>query len=135
VHGEPRVEDAELGADDASNLRWIWVELRRARRNRHHDMNQKVARWDVRGIERPDNGDAVLRIISIKAELLVELADRRLLRRLTRLHLPAREGELPAVRSPLRALDQEYLAVEWVRLKARPIPALAAASERNRWDQ
>jgi hypothetical protein len=98
-------------------------------------MDEEVTRWDVGGIERPNKGDAVLRIISVKSELFMELTDRRLLWRLTRLHLSTREGELPAVRSSLRPLDEEHLAVERVGLKARAAPALSAAAERYGWDQ
>jgi len=131
VHREARVEDAELRAHDTGNLCGIWVELWRARCNRHHHMDQKIARWNVGGIKRADNRDAVLRIIRIKAELFVEFADRRLLRCLAGLHLSAREGELPAVRSTLRALDEEHLTVERVHLNTFASTVHAAGSERH----
>ena len=51
VHRESRIKDAEFGANNTRDLRWIWVELRRARRNRHHHVDQEVARWDVGGIK------------------------------------------------------------------------------------
>jgi hypothetical protein len=77
----------------------------------------------------------VLRIIRVKAELLVEFADRRLLRRLARFHLAARKGELAAVRSALCALDQEHLTVERVHLNALATAVYAASSECHWWNQ
>jgi hypothetical protein len=79
-------------------------------------MDQEVTRWDVGGIERPNKSDAVLRVICVKTEFFMQFADGRLLRCLAVLHLPARKGELPAVRAALRALDQEHLAVKRMRL-------------------
>jgi hypothetical protein len=79
-------------------------------------MDQEVARWDVGGIERPNDGDAVLWVICVKAELFMQFADGRLLRCLAALHLSAREGELPPMRAALRAFDQEHLAVKRMRL-------------------
>ena len=77
----------------------------------------------------------MLRIIGVKAELLVEFADRRLLGCLARLHLAAREGELAAVRPALRALDQEHLTVERVHLNALAATVYAAGPERHWWNQ
>jgi hypothetical protein len=98
-------------------------------------MDQEVARWDVGGIERPNDGDAVLRIICVKTELFMQFADGRLLRCLAVLHLPAREGELPPMRAALRAFDQEHLAVKRMRLQARPATPNRAAAECNRRNQ
>ena len=94
-------------------------------------MDEEVTRWDVGGIKRTDNCDAVLRIVSIKAELFMEFAERCLLRCLARLHLPAREGELTAVRPALRAFDQKYLEVERVHLNAFASTVHTAGSERH----
>ena len=73
----------------------------------------------------------MLWIIRVKAELLVEFADRCLLGRLAIFHLAAWEGELAAVRSALRALDQEHLTVERVHLNAFAATVYAAGSERH----
>jgi hypothetical protein len=77
----------------------------------------------------------VLRIISVKAELLVKFANRGLLGSFARLHLAAWKGELAAVRSSLRALDQEHLTVERVHLNALAATVHAASSERHWWNQ
>jgi hypothetical protein len=55
--------------------------------------------------------------------------------RLARFHLAAWEGELAAVRSALRALDQEHLTVERVHLNALSTTVYAAGSECHWWNQ
>jgi hypothetical protein len=77
----------------------------------------------------------VLWIIRVKAELLVEFADRRLLGCLAKLQLAAWEGELAAVRSSLRALDQEHLTVKRVHLNALAATVYTTGSERHWWNQ
>jgi len=51
MYGEAWIKDAEFGAYDTRDLRWIWMKLRRARCNRHHHVDQEVARWDIGGIQ------------------------------------------------------------------------------------
>jgi len=94
-------------------------------------MDQEVARRDVGGIERPNESDALLRVICVKAEFFMQFADGRLLRCLAVLHLPAWKRELPAVRATLCALDQEHLAVKRMRLQARPTTPNRATAECN----
>jgi hypothetical protein len=47
------------------------------------------------------------------------------------LHLPARKGELPAVRATLRALDQEHLEVKRMGLQALATTPNRAAAKCN----
>jgi len=77
----------------------------------------------------------VLWIIRIEAELLMEFANRGLLGSFARLHLAAWKGELAAVRSALRALDQEHLTVERVHLNALAATVYATGSECHWWNQ
>ena len=77
----------------------------------------------------------MLRIIGVEAELFVEFANRRLLGCLARFHLAAWEGELAAVRSPLRALDQEHLTVKRVHTHAFAATVYATGSECHWWNQ
>ena len=77
----------------------------------------------------------MLRVIGVKAELLVKFANRGLLGSFARLHLAAWKGELAAVRSSLRALDQEHLTVERVHLNALAATVHAAGSECHGWHQ
>jgi len=77
----------------------------------------------------------VLRVLGVKSELLVEFTGRRLLRRFIPLYLPPGEGDLPAVTAALRPLNQQHLAVKWVRINALATTSRAAAPERHRWHQ
>ena len=128
MHWQSWVEDAELSSDHPRHLRRVWVQRGRLWRDCHHHMDQEVARWDVGGIERPNDGDAVLRIICVKTELFMQFADGRLLRCLAVLHLPAREGELPAMRAALLPPDRPGISREvMTRTSSQAPPPLPPA--------
>jgi hypothetical protein len=88
------------------------------RRNSNEDLHKKVTRWHVRGIERADKTNVVLWIGGVKAELFMEFANRRLLRRFVPLEFTTRKSDLSAVATVLCALNQQHLAVVRMRINA-----------------
>ena len=79
VHLMSRIEEPKFGAERLGNLTWIWRDLWGLWRYGDKYLHQEVARWHVGGIKRADKTNVVLWIGGVKAELLMELADRSLL--------------------------------------------------------
>ena len=74
----------------------------------------------------------MLGIGRVKAELFVELADRRLFWRFVSLKFATWEGDLSAVTAALCPLDQQHLAVKRVRINTLATTGRAAAPECHR---
>ena len=110
------VKEAEFGTECFGDLARVGCDLRSLRRHRHEHLHQKVARGNIGGIERTNKANLMLWVGGMKPKLLVEFADRRLLRGLAPLELAAWKGDLSAVSAPLRAANQQHLAVEWMRV-------------------
>ena len=68
----------------------------------------------------------------MEAELFMELADGRLFWRFVPFELATWEGNLSAVAATLSALNQQHLAVKWVRVNALATTRWAAAPECHR---
>lgn len=77
----------------------------------------------------------MLGVCGMKAELFMKFTDRCLLRRFVPLEFAARKGDLSAVSAVLCPLDQQHLAVEWMRVNAVATSGWAATAERHRRHQ
>ena len=74
-----RIEEPKFGAERLGNLTWIWRDLWGLWRYGDKHLHEKVARGYVGGVERTNKANVVLWVGGVKAELLMELADRSLL--------------------------------------------------------
>jgi hypothetical protein len=73
------IKEAEFRAKCFSDLAWVGRDLRRLRRHGYEHLHKEVACWNIGGIERTNEANLVLRVCGMKAELLMKLADSRLL--------------------------------------------------------
>jgi len=95
-------------------------------------MDEKPTRRAICGIKVPDEFDLVPWVVDMHSQLLVELSNRGLFWRLSRLHLPSRKRELAPVDATLGTFDQEHLAVEWVHVASTRCRRRSARA-RGRW--
>ena len=114
ANGDAWIEEAKMYSDGGHHLSWIGLQHGNLWSHRNHDVNEEAARRTVRRVKVTYKTDAVGGISDVNAELFVQLSNCRLFWCLTRLHLPARERELPTVHAPLCPLNQQYLTVEWM---------------------
>jgi hypothetical protein len=135
VHLMSWIEEPKFRAECFGDLTWIWCDLRSLRRYGDKHLHEKVARGYVGGVERTNKANVVLWVGGMKAELFMKLADRRLLRSLVSLYLASRKGDLPAVSAVFCPLNQQYLAVERMRVNAVATTGWAAAPQGHRWHQ
>jgi hypothetical protein len=127
VHLMSGIKEPELGTEGFGNLARIWCDLWSLWRNGNEHLHQEVARWHVGGIKRSDKANVVLWVGGMKAELFMQFANRRLLRRFVPLQLATRKGDLSAVSAVLCPLNQQYLAVKRMRVNALTATRRAAA--------
>jgi hypothetical protein len=127
------IKEAKLSAEGFGNLTRVWCDVWRLWCNGNKHLHKEVAGWHVGGIEGAHKANVVFWIGSVKAELFMEFADRRLLRRFVPLYLPPREGDLPAMATVLCATNQQHLAVVrmWINALATPRRAAAAKGQRR----
>ena len=128
-----RIKEAELSAESFGNLARVWRDVWRLWRNGNKYLHKEVARWNIGRIERTNEANFVFGVCGMESELLMEFADRRLLRCFVPFYLPPREGDLPAMATALRPLNQQYLAVVrmWINALATPRRAAAAKGQRR----
>jgi hypothetical protein len=82
-------------------------------------MDEKSTRRAICGIQVPDEFDLVPRVVDMHSQLLVELSNCGLFRRLSRFHLSSRKRELAPVDATLGTLNQQHLAVIRVNIARR----------------
>jgi hypothetical protein len=75
-----RVKEAELSAECFGDLSRIRGDLRGLWRYGNKHLHKEVARRHIGGVKRTNEANLVLWVCGVKAELLMKLADRRLLR-------------------------------------------------------
>ena len=74
-----RIKEAELSTERFGDLTWVGCDLRRLRRHRYEHLHKEVARRNIGSVKRTNEANLMLRVCGVKAELLMKLADRRLL--------------------------------------------------------
>jgi len=132
VHLMSRIEETEFSTERFGNFTWVRCDLWRLWRNSNKHLHQEVARWHVGGIERADKANVVLWVSGMKTELLMQFADRRLLRSLASFEFATRKSDLSAVSAAFSPLDQQHLTVERMRINALTAARRAAAPQGHR---
>jgi hypothetical protein len=135
VHLMAWIKEAELSAESFGNLARVWCDVWGLWRNGNKYLHKEVAGWYVGGIEGAHKANVVFWISSVKAELFMEFADRRLLRRFAPLEFATWKGDLSAVATVLCATNQQHLAVVRVWINALATPRRAAAAKGQRRHQ
>lgn len=127
------IKEAELSAEGFGNLTRVWCDVWCLWCNGNQYLHKEVAGWHVGGIEGAHKANVVFRIGSVKAELFMEFADSRLLRRFVPLEFATWKGDLSAVATVLCATNQQHLAVVrmWINALAAPRRAAAAKGQRR----
>jgi hypothetical protein len=115
-NGDAWIEETKMYPNGGHHLSWIGPQHGYLRSHRNHDVNEEAARRAVCRVKVAYEVDVVGGITDVNAELFVQLSNCRLFWRLTLLHLPAGERELPTVHAALCPLNQQYLTVEWMRI-------------------
>ena len=133
VHLMAWIKEPQLSTQCLGNLTRVWRDVWGLWCNGNEHLHKEVAGWHVCGIEGAHKTNVVLWIGSMKAKLFMEFADRRLLRRFVPLEFTARKRDLSAVATALRALNQQHLAVVWMRINAVATTSRAAAPQSHRW--
>jgi hypothetical protein len=122
-----RIKEPKFGPECFGNFTWVRCDLWRLWRNSNKHLHQEVARWHIGGIERAHKANVVLWVSGMKTELLMQFADRRLLRSLASFEFASWEGDLPTMAAVLCPLNQQHLAVERMRVNALTAAGRAAA--------
>lgn len=133
VHLMSRVEEAQFSTERFGNLTRVWRDVWGLWRNGNKYLHKEVARWNIGRIERTNEANFVFGVCGMESELLMEFADRRLLRCFVPFYLAPREGDLSAVATVLCATNQQHLAVVrmWINALAAPRRAAAAKGQRR----
>ena len=132
VHLMSRIKEPQFSTEGLGNLARIWCDLWSLWRNGNEHLHQEVARWHVGGIERAHKANVVLWVSGMKTELLMQFADRRLLRSLASFEFATRKSDLSAVSAAFSPLDQQHLTVERMRINALTAARRAAAPQSQR---
>ncbi len=132
VHLMSRIKETKFGPECFGNLARIGCDLWSLWRNGDEHLHQEVARWHVGGIEGAHKANVVLWIGSVKAELLMQFADRCLLRRFVPFEFATRKSDLSAVSAALSPLNQQHLTVERMRVNALTTARRTAAPQGQR---
>ena len=127
-----RIKEPQLSTECLGNLARIWRDLWRLWRNSNKHLHKEVARWHIGGIERAHKANVVLWVSGMKTELLMQFADRRLLRSLASFEFATRKSDLSAVSAAFSPLDQQHLTVERMRINALTAARRAAAPQGQR---
>ena len=127
-----RIKEPKFGPECFGNFTWVRCDLWSLWRNSNKHLHQEVARWHIGGIERAHKANVVLWVSGMKTELLMQFADRCLLRRFVPLEFATRKSDLSAVSAAFSPLDQQHLAVERMRVNALTAAGRAAAPQGHR---
>jgi hypothetical protein len=73
-----RIKEPKFGPECFSNFTWVGCDVWRLWRYGNKNLHKEVARRNIRGIERTNEANLVLRVCGVKAELFMEFADGRL---------------------------------------------------------
>jgi hypothetical protein len=132
VHLVPRIKETKFGPECFGNFTWVRRDVWCLWGYSNKHLHQEVARWHIGGIERAHKANVVLWVSGMKTELLMQFADRRLLRSLASFEFATRKSDLSAVSAAFSPLDQQHLTVERMRINALTAARRAAAPQGQR---